>query len=321
MKLYLLLLITLSVTISNSVNSFTIIQSRSICFNNKTYKNELNTIHMKSDDIKWSPSTMVKHPDYKSFDVRATFSYIAATVLQWNLIRFVLTNLEQKGFVFLTQVDLTQIYNAWLLNYVPKTVTLPKFDILPNLSDINSIVVIVLMFFLSVRSRIFSPLDNSRPKANGSDPVFRDMKRPSWQPPAIAFPFIWTTISILRTASAYLIYKSTGSIVSSPLLAFFAHLSIGDTWNTINNVEKRLGTAALGVLFVLGSVFFTTYQYYKTYPLAGYILAPSCVWLSVATVLIFTIWRINYDSAGKPSFYPSNEEGPRCKWKIPLFPK
>jgi benzodiazapine receptor len=71
------------------------------------------------------------------------------------------------------------------------------------------------------------------------------------------------------------------------------HLSIGDTWNTINNVDNRLGTAFGGVMVVLGSVLYTTYKYYQTLPLAGMILAPSAVWLSVASFLVYTIWQLN----------------------------
>lgn len=115
-----------------------------------------------------------------------------------------------------------------------------------------------------------------------------------------------------------MIYKATGSITSFPLIAFFAHLCIGDTWNTINNIEGRMGTASLGVLFVLASVYNTIYQYYQTLPLAAYVLAPSGVWLTIATVLIFTIWRMNYERAGRPSFLPSAEEGPPSKWRFPL---
>jgi len=261
----------------------------------------------------------------KTFDFKATINYIAATTLQWNLIRLTLTFIDQKLLPCLTQFDIflyiSNIVSKYFKHFEAPLSFLPKFEIYPRASDITSIVVIGIMFFLSLRSRIFSPLDNSRPKATGDDPVFRDRKRPSWQPPALAFPIIWSTISILRTISSYLIYKATGSLVSTPLLFFFAHLSIGDTWNTINNVEKRLGTAAFGVLFVLASVYLTTYEYYKTFPLAGYILAPSCVWLSIATILVFTIWKINYDSAGKPSFYPSIQEGPISNWRIPFLKK
>ena len=98
-----------------------------------------------------------------------------------------------------------------------------------------------------------------------------------------------------------------------------AHLSIGDTWNTINNVEQRLGTAFFGVLFVLGSVIATVGKYYEALPLAGKVLAPSAVWLSVATVLVFSIWRLNFENFNYPSLLPSVEEGDVKPWKIPLF--
>jgi len=259
----------------------------------------------------------------KTFDYKAMLSYISATTLQWNLIKLTLTFINNKILPYISKYDIILYLTSKISKYFnqmdPKVSFLPKFEFYPRPFDMSSLIVIGLFFFLSLRSRIFSPLDNSRPKATNDDPIFRDRKRPSWQPPAIAFPIIWTTISLLRTISGYLIYKSTNSLISKPLLLFFLHLSIGDTWNTINNVEKRLGTASFGVLFVLLSVYLTTYEYYKIFPMAGYILSPSCLWLSIATVLVFTIWKINYIKSGKPSFYPSIEEGPLSKWRIPLL--
>ena len=41
-----------------------------------------------------------------------------------------------------------------------------------------------------------------------------------------------------------------------------AHLCIGDTWNAITNVERRLGTSALYVLCVLASVYYAVSSYY-----------------------------------------------------------
>lgn len=60
--------------------------------------------------------------------------------------------------------------------------------------------------------------------------------------------------------SSLLVYKTTGSLLCPALFWMMAHLSIGDTWNTINNVDNRLGSAFGGVLFVWGSVVYTTYQ-------------------------------------------------------------
>ncbi|KAJ1439663.1 TspO/MBR family-domain-containing protein [Ochromonadaceae sp. CCMP2298] len=230
----------------------------------------------------------------KTFSPAALASYVGATVLEIALIRGVLGVAGNRILPVLNGLNIGSL-------------------------NVGNAAVVFLMLFMSLRSRIFSPLDNSRPKKSGNIPIFKTRKRPSWQPPDKAFPIIWSTISVLRAISGFLIYKTTGSVVSYPLMAFFAHLSIGDTWNTINNVDNRLGTSAMGILSVLSSVYYTTYQYYKTLPTAGYVLAPSCVWITIASALVWTIYRINYDAFSQPSLFPSKEEGPPSKWRVPLL--
>lgn len=120
-------------------------------------------------------------------------------------------------------------------------------------------------------------------------------------PPPLAFPIIWTTIGLLRTVSSVLLFRHMGfQLVQTPILALMLHLSIGDTWNTINNVEKRLGAAVPGVFCVWLSVVTAVTLYYKAYSTAGLVLLPSAVWISVANVLVFTIWKIN----GREPLYP-----------------
>jgi benzodiazapine receptor len=184
-------------------------------------------------------------------------------------------------------------------------VTLPTFLVPP------------LFFFLSLRSRIFSILPAQRPnrqkqegKANPTD-----VKTPSWTPPGIAFPFIWLTISCLRAASSTVIWRASGcALFSPPLLVLVLHLCIGDTWNCITNIERRKGTAALGVLAVLASVYAAVYTYGRTVTLAGALLAPSAVWISIASVLTWTIWSMN----GKEPLLPQKGDGKAAPLRLPL---
>ena len=134
----------------------------------------------------------------------------------------------------------------------------------------------------------------------------------------MAFPIVWTAITVLRTISSVLIFNTAGTMLCKPIFALALHLSIGDTWNTINNQERRLGTSAIGVLFVLASVLNVVRSYNEVSPLAACIIAPSALWLTVATALVWTIWRINYTAQGKPSLFPSVEEGPSSRWRLPL---
>ena len=82
-------------------------------------------------------------------------------------------------------------------------------------------------------------------------------------------------------------------MVTLPLIAMMTHLAIGDTWNSINNVEQRKGTAVAGVAFVWASVMAVIYLYWQVLPVAGMVLAPSGLWLSIASFLIYSIWKIN----------------------------
>jgi benzodiazapine receptor len=258
---------------------------------------------------KWNPHMSVastSNPSVKTPDYLAVLNYIGATSVQWTLI---------ATFLHFFQICIISKLKDLAIK-VPSTIPAKLLEVLPSLP---SALVGIFMLFMSLKSRVFSPLDNSRPSASKDDPVFRDRLRPSWTPPPLAFPIIWSSIALLRTFSTVFIFQKTGTLLCSPIFALMGHLSIGDTWNTINNVEKRLGTAVLGVSFVWASALYATYLYYKTLPLAGKVLFPSCVWLTVASFLVFSIWRMNSIYLNdRPSLFPSKEEGPRSTWRLPF---
>ncbi len=106
---------------------------------------------------------------------------------------------------------------------------------------------------------------------------------------------IWLTITCLRATAATMAYGAGGTLCSAPHLALALHLAVGDVWNTITNMERRLGVSAATCPLVLGSVLLATRLFFTSAagPAAGLVLAPSCVWISVACVLTLSIWRLN----------------------------
>ncbi|MBE9209897.1 TspO/MBR family protein [Nostoc sp. LEGE 06077] len=148
------------------------------------------------------------------------------------------------------------------------------------------------LFFtlLSIRSRTFSLLDNTR-----SRQTYDQVIRPRWSPPPLAFPIVWMIIAVLRVISSVLVWQEMNHhFLVLPLILFVVHLALGDTWNTIFTVERRLGAAVPVV--ILGpwlSAVVVTAIYWQTNPIAGMILSFSCVWLTVAAVLVFRIWQLN----------------------------
>ena len=167
-----------------------------------------------------------------------------------------------------------------------------------------------LFALLSLRSRIFSLLPANRPPRGGFDVEGKrtatpaETIRPSWTPPGIAFPFIWLTITALRATAAQMAYA--GSLRNPALDALVLHLCIGDTWNCITNVERRLGVSAVGCFAVWGSVFRAVKAFgASAAPKAAYVLAPSLALISIACVLTASIWNLN----GRPPVYPAEGDG------------
>ena len=173
---------------------------------------------------------------------------------------------------------------------------------LQNLAGIvpeNLSLYVAIAFFalVSIRSRLFSPLDNTR-----SSRTYDSIQRPGWAPPPIAFPIVWMSIAVLRVISSCWVWQATGeNFLSLPLILFMIHLALGDTWNTIFTVQSRLG-AALPVVLLgpLTSAIVVTSVYGLTITKAGYLLVPMCIWLTIASLLVFDIWRLN----GKEPLYP-----------------
>ena len=204
-------------------------------------------------------------------DFGALVKYALATALQWGAI--------------VAALNVLQVVNTTLAASTVVPVWAPK------------VVVFSFFAFMSLRSRVFSVLNNSRPTIHNDGKrinVMDERKRPSWMPPPLTFPIVWTTIALLRTVSSVMVWETLGrNLVVAPLAILMLHLSIGDTWNTINNIERRLGTAVIGVGFVWMSVVGVVYAYWKTAPLAGFVLAPSAVWITVASFLVYSIWDLN----------------------------
>lgn len=144
-----------------------------------------------------------------------------------------------------------------------------------------------------------------------------DRAMPSWTPPGVTFPIMWVlVVAPLRAFAASLVYEaSTGRLneahLDDPVLLWLVlHLCIGDTWNTVNNVERRTGAAVPGVTLVWLSTLFAAKQFYDVSPLAGGLLAATAVWITVAGALVADTWRLNNAATPEP-LYPYKAKGTR----------
>ena len=115
----------------------------------------------------------------------------------------------------------------------------------------------------------------------------------------------------LRAVSSAIVVQSGNAALANTLAL---HLCVGDSWNTINNVERRLGFSSVFVPLVWASAWRAIFVYSST-P-AGWLLAPLGVWLTVASCLVVQTWRINVDGSGKrDTLYPSKTAVTLFRWE------
>ena len=236
----------------------------------ETIEKVVNTVMgVKTEDENQSKAQQIAST--KVLDVEVLFTYKLGTLLQIGIIILAFWGMENL---------VTVVNNS------------PSF---PNW--VSTLFAGLFFTLLSIRSRIFSPLDNTR-----SRKTYDEIVRPKWAPPPLAFPIVWMSIAVLRVISSLLVWQEMNQqFLVLPLIAFAVHLALGDTWNTIFTVERRLGAAVPVVIFGPWlSALIVTVLYWQINPIAGIILAPSCVWLTVAAVLVFSIWQLN----GKEPLYP-----------------
>ena len=207
----------------------------------------------------------------QELDIKAVLVYKLGTILQIGVMILVLLGMEKLVIL----IDNNSAFPSWF----------------------STLVTALFFALLSIRSRIFSLLDNTRSRT-----PYDQVIRPRWSPPPLAFPIVWMFIAVLRVISSVLVWQEMNhQFLVLPLILFVVHLALGDTWNTIFTVERRLGAAVPVV--ILGpwlSAMVVTAIYWQTVPLAGMILSFSCVWLTVASALVLRIWQLN----GSEPLYP-----------------
>ncbi|MCG6138150.1 MAG: TspO/MBR family protein [Nostoc sp. LLA-1] len=230
----------------------------------------VNTVMgVKNLNKQQSPDTSIATT--QELDISAVLVYKLGTILQIGVMIIVLLGMEKLVML----IDNNSSFPSWL----------------------STLLTGLFFAVLSIRSRIFSLLDNTR-----SRQTYDQIIRPIWAPPPLAFPIVWMIIAVLRVISSVLVWQQMNhQFLVLPLILFVVHLALGDTWNTIFTVERRLGAAVPVV--ILGpwlSAMAVTAIYWQTNPVAGMTLSFSCVWLTVAAVLVFRIWQLN----GSEPLYP-----------------
>lgn len=115
------------------------------------------------------------------------------------------------------------------------------------------------------------------------------LNKPIFSPPNWVFGPVWTILYTLVGISMYLIWiNKKGS-----LKLFLLHLFLNAIWSPIFFGLKNLGLAFFVIILMDISLLVIIKNFYKVNKIAGYLLIPYLLWISFASLLNLSIWKLN----------------------------
>ena len=123
---------------------------------------------------------------------------------------------------------------------------------------------------------------------------YRGLKKPSWNPPDWAFGPVWTILYILMAISAWLVWED-GSPDERllPLSIFGIQLALNVAWSGIFFYKRKLLGGLVEVLVLWTAILVTILSFWGVSNTAALLLLPYIAWVSIASYLNYTVWRLN----------------------------
>lgn len=122
---------------------------------------------------------------------------------------------------------------------------------------------------------------------------FDTFNKPSFTPPGIVFPIVWTILYILMGISSYLIYKDNSTYKNGALKVYAIQLILNGLWSIIFFKFKAFFLAFIIIIILIILTIIMIYKFYKINKVAGLLQIPYLIWLVLALILSFNVFILN----------------------------
>lgn len=120
------------------------------------------------------------------------------------------------------------------------------------------------------------------------------LKKPAWNPPNWLFGPVWTALYIGMAIAAWLVWRKNGLADAwLPLLLFGVQLFLNAAWSALFFGVRSPGIAFADIVLLWFAILATIIAFWRVSNLAATLLVPYLAWVSFATALNWSIWRMN----------------------------
>ncbi len=131
--------------------------------------------------------------------------------------------------------------------------------------------------------------------ASVSAPAFyAELAQPSWSPPPSVFGPVWTTLFAMMAVAAGLVWRERARPGARAGIGLYvAQLALNALWSWIFFAWRSGTWAVVEILVLWLAIAATLVAFWRVRPVAGALLLPYLAWVTFATALTITLWRMN----------------------------
>lgn len=119
------------------------------------------------------------------------------------------------------------------------------------------------------------------------------LEKPFFTPPDWLFAPVWTFLYLLMSISATLVWRSGHTETRYALGAFSVQLILNALWSWAFFGLRSPIAGLIEILFLWIAILVTLKAFLRISRTAGYLLIPYILWVTLALLLNFFIWRLN----------------------------
>jgi benzodiazapine receptor len=126
------------------------------------------------------------------------------------------------------------------------------------------------------------------------DAWFQRLNKPPWNPPNWLFAPVWTMLYVLMAVAAWLVWRRYGlGGALIPLSIFVLQLALNSAWTWLFFGRHQPLAALVDIVLLWVVILVLLTMFWRLEPLAGVMMIPYLAWVSFASVLNWSIWRLN----------------------------
>lgn len=124
---------------------------------------------------------------------------------------------------------------------------------------------------------------------------YQTINKPSWNPPSWLFGPVWTTLYIIMGIALYIVWKSpvNDKLKKTAITLFAIQLVLNFFWSFIFFDQHQPGWALVEIIMMWVFILLTIFSFARVSKTAAWLLVPYISWVSFATILNYTIWKLN----------------------------